>query len=313
MMPSEWGVVSSGWRVRRFGSRPALAALCVALFGACAVGTTSSTPVPAAGSLITMREGFVGPEAVRYDPDQDVYFVGNWGSDRNPGKADNDGYISRMRPDGTIENLRFIAGGTAGVTLHSPRGMYIVGDTLWAADFDAVRGFDRRTGKPLATVDFSKLDRGFLNDVAADATGAIYVTDTGKNKVYRVRGGPTEVVSDTALGGPNGITWDASNNRFLILPFGGSHTIHAWTPGTTTLVNALTDPSSKFDGIEVLAPGRVLASSQADSSLHLFVNGTGRPIIKVGGAPADIAVDTKRNRVAVPFVALNRVEIYQLP
>ena len=291
----------------------AIASAFVALLAGCAAGTSSSSPAPAAGTLITMREGFVGPEAVRYDPDQDVYFVGNWGSDRNPGKADNDGYISRMRPDGTIENLRFIAGGTNGVTLHSPRGMYIVGDTLWAADFDAVRGFDRHTGKPLATVDFSKLDNGFLNDVAADATGAIYVTDTGKNKVYRVRGGPTLVVSDSALGGPNGITWDASNNRFLILPFNGSHTIQAWTPGTTTLVPALTDPASKFDGIEVLSGGRVLASSQADSSLHLFVNGTGRSFIKVGGPPADIAIDTKRNRVAVPIVAMNRVEIYQLP
>ena len=30
-------------------------------------------------------------------------------------------------------------------------------------------------------------------------------------------------------------------------------------------------------------------------------------------APADIGVDTKRNRVAVPFVARNLVEIWQLP
>jgi sugar lactone lactonase YvrE len=293
--------------------RPAATLAGVLLLGACAAGTTSSAPAPAAGTLVTMREGFVGPEAVRYDADQDVYFVASWGGDRNPGKADNDGFISRMRPDGTVENLRFIAGGSGGVTLHSPRGMYIVGDTLWAADFDAVRGFDRRTGKVLATVDFSSIDRGFLNDLAADATGAIYVTDTGRNKLYRVRGGPTLVVSDSALGSPNGITWDARNARFLILPFGGSHTINAWTPGTTTLVPALTDAASKFDGIEVLASGSVLASSQADTSLHLFVNTTGRPIIKVGGPPADIAIDTKRNRVAVPIVALNRVEIYQLP
>jgi hypothetical protein len=31
------------------------------------------------------------------------------------------------------------------------------------------------------------------------------------------------------------------------------------------------------------------------------------------GPPADIAVDTKRHRVAVPVVALNHVEIYELP
>jgi hypothetical protein len=70
---------------------------------------------------------------------------------------------------------------------------------------------------------------------------------------------------------------------------------------------------SKFDGVEVLSGGRVLVASQGDSSLHLFTGGTGHPIIRTGGAPADIAVDTKRNRVAVPFVDRNLVEIWQLP
>jgi hypothetical protein len=40
---------------------------------------------------------------------------------------------------------------------------------------------------------------------------------------------------------------------------------------------------------------------------------TGRRIIETGGDPADIAVETKRDRVAVPFVARNLVEIWQLP
>jgi hypothetical protein len=298
----------------------ALLASCVVLLPACATspGISSASSTPSASAAvgvvpIAVREGFVAPEAVRYDADQDVYFVANWGGDGNPGKADNDGFISRMRPDGTVENMRFIAGGTSGVTLHSPRGMTIVGDTLWAADFDAVRGFDRRTGAVLATVDFSSLDRGFLNDLAADADGAVYVTDTGKNKVYRVRGGPTLVLNDSLLGAPNGITWDAANKRFLILPFGGGHTIHGWTPGTTTMVDVGTSPGAKFDGIEVLSGGRLLVSSQADTSLHLFEGGSGRPIIHVGGPPADIGVDTRRNRVAVPIVAMNRVEIWALP
>jgi hypothetical protein len=276
-------------------------------------GTPAATGAAASSGPIAVREGFVAPEAVRYDPDQDVYFVANWGGDGNPGKADNNGFISRMRPDGTVENPRFIAGGNGGVTLHSPRGMYIVGDTLWAADFDAVRGFDRRTGAPLASVDFSSLDRGFLNDIAADATGALYITDTGKNKLYRVRGGPTLVVSDSALGSPNGITWDAANARFLILPYGGAHAVRAWTPGTTTLSDVGTSSGAKFDGIEVLPGGRMLVSSQADSSIHLFANGVGRAIIHAGGPPADIGVDTRRNRVAVPIVSMNRVEIWALP
>jgi sugar lactone lactonase YvrE len=297
-------------------------AAAAASLGACASGTTASrSAVTTAGGAVAtttnvkpffVRDGFVAPEAVRYDPDQDVYFVGNWG----PGSAsatDNNGYISRMKPDGQIETLKFIAGGTNGVVLHAPRGMYIVGDTLWVADADAVRGFDRRTGAKLVSVDFSGLDRGFLNDVAADATGTVYVTDTGRNKLYKVQGGPTLVVADSALGSPNGITWDAANKRFIIVPFGGAHSLRAWVPGTTTLTDIGTSTGAKWDGVEVLPGGRVLASSQADSSIHIFEGTTGHAIIHTQGGPADIAVDTKRNRVAVPVVALNHVEIYQLP
>jgi len=295
-----------------------------ASLAACASGTTTSrsavTTAGTAGATTTnvkpffVRDGFVAPEAVRYDPDQDVYFVGNWGTG-SASATDNNGYISRMRPDGQIETLKFIAGGTNGVVLHAPRGMYIVGDTLWVADADAVRGFDRKTGAKLANVDFSALDRGFLNDVAADATGTVYVTDTGRNKLYKVQGegGPTLVVSDSALGSPNGITWDGANRRFIIVPFGGAHSLRAWVPGTTTLSDISTSTGAKWDGVEVLPGGRILASSQADSSIHIFDGATGHAIIHTQGGPADIAVDTKRNRVAVPVVALNHVEIYQLP
>jgi sugar lactone lactonase YvrE len=283
------------------------AALAACATGASTAGTTTTSIRP-----FFVRTGFVAPEAVRYDPDQDIYFVGNWGTG-SASATDNNGYISRMKPDGQIENMRFIAGGTNGVVLHAPRGMFIVGDTLWVADADAVRGFHRRTGAKLANVDFSGLDRGFLNDVAADATGTVYVTDTGRNKLYKVTGGPTLVVADSMLGGPNGITWDAANNRFIIVPYGGAHAIRAWVPGTTTLTDVGTSTGAKFDGVEVLPGGRVLVASQADTSLHLFSAGSGHTIIHTIGPPADIAVDTKRNRVAVPVVALNHVEIYELP
>jgi len=191
--------------------------------------------------------------------------------------------------------------------------MYIVGDTLWVADEDAVRGFNRRTGAPLFTADFSTYKLGFLNDVAAGTDGE-YVTDTGTNTIYRIAGGHVTVgIKDTALNGPNGITWDAANGRFIVVPYGGDSVIRAWTPGSTTLGIAGIGASDKYDGVEILPGGRTLVSSQGDSSLHVFSGLTGTAIIKTGGAPADIAVDTKRNRVAVPFVDRNLVEIWQLP
>ena len=70
---------------------------------------------------------------------------------------------------------------------------------------------------------------------------------------------------------------------------------------------------AKFDGIEVLSGGRLLVSSQADTSIHLFEGATGRSIFKVGGPPADIGVDTRRNRVAIPQPLRGVVTVWNLP
>jgi SMP-30/Gluconolactonase/LRE-like region len=283
----------------------------LALLAACA-SAPAVPPVTEPTRLATV-DGFVQPEAVRYDPQQDVYFVANFGEGA-PGVRDTNGFISRMRPDGTIESLRWIAGKSNGVTLHAPLGMTIVGDTLWVVDAGAVRGFDRRTGAPLRTVDLTGLDVGFLNDIAAGPDGTLYVTDTPKDRVYRVRGDAAIAIGDSALGRPNGITWDAAGRRFIVVSYGGTHAIRSWTPEAANLTEIGTSSAgARFDGVEVLPGGRVLVASQADSSLHLFENGTGRAIAKISGPPADIAVDTRRNRVAVPIIRLNRVELWQLP
>jgi hypothetical protein len=67
-----------------------------------------------------------------------------------------------------------------------------------------------------------------------------------------------------------------------------------------------------FDGIE-FANGRVVVASQADSSLHVVTGETTHLLVHVPGRPADIGLDTRRNRVAVPYIALDRVDIWQLP
>ena len=91
-----------------------------------------------------LREGLARPESARWDPDQQVWFISNINGMQ---AKDDNGYISRVGKDWRMEKLRFIAGGSGGVTLHAPKGMAIAGDTLWVTDLDAVRGFqppDRR-------------------------------------------------------------------------------------------------------------------------------------------------------------------------
>jgi hypothetical protein len=57
----------------------------------------------------------------------------------------------------------------------------------------------------------------------------------------------------------------------------------------------------------------LLIASQTDSALHVRDAAGSRPVVRVAGAPADIGIDTRRNRVAVPYIDLDRVDIWQLP
>jgi len=259
--------------------------------------------------IVTTIEGFQGPEAVRYDPDQDHYFVSNF---NGPGvERDANGFISKVSPEGSIDVLRFMVG-TENNPMHAPRGMYITGDTLWAADADGIHGFNRMTGDQIAFIDFTSFEPGFLNDVVQGADGALYVTDTGNSAVYKIENGTPSAVVDSLPYPPNGITID-SGDRLILAPWDGGLTFYNLTdedPGYTDYINA--ENGGNFDGIEFVN-GRMLAASQIDSSLHVLREGEDHIAIHVPGRPADIGLDTKRRQVAVPYIDLNRIDIWQLP
>jgi DNA-binding beta-propeller fold protein YncE len=255
--------------------------------------------------------GFSGPEAVRYDPDGDVWFVSNFNG--SGGDRDANGFISRVSAEtGVIEDLRF-AVGTAERPLHAPRGMNIVGDTLWVADADGIHGFNRVSGASVAFVDLSSFEPGFLNDVAVGPAGALYVTDTGKSSVYRVVGREASLaLSDSLLGNPNGITWDEGRQVMILVPWDAGFRINTWKTGESAQGFGPETTPGRMDGIEPI-DGRLLVASQSDSTILLLDGSASRPVIRVSGRPADIGLDTRRRRVAVPYIALDRVDIWQLP
>jgi hypothetical protein len=96
-----------------------------------------------------------------------------------------------------------------------------------------------------------------------------------------------------------------------VVPFMGK-TIVAWAPGSKQ-VTALGTTKGQLDGVEMLGGGRVLFTSWADSSLDVLDNGTVTTVSTGLPSPADIGVDTKRGRVAIPLLLENRVEFRQLP
>jgi hypothetical protein len=267
---------------------------------------------------IVTATGFNNPESVRYDPDLNLWFVANMNG--NPTARDNNGYISRIKSDGSTDSLKFIQGGKGGVTLNAPKGMAIVGDTLWVADLDAARAFNKRTGAPVATVSLAKRAK-FLNDMTVGPDG-IYMTDSGlegpkldhkgPDQIFKIAGRKATVVLTLKnLAAPNGITWDSASSRFVIAPF-GAPTVVTWAPGDSA-PTPLAEGKGQFDGIEPLGNQRYLLTSWTDSTLNLVANGQ---ITRLAGeipSPADIGFDRKRGRVAVPELMEGRIVFLDLP
>jgi sugar lactone lactonase YvrE len=219
----------------------------------------------------------------------------------------------------------FVQGGKGGVTLNAPKGMAIVGDTLWVADIDAVRAFNKRTGAVIANIDLRAMKAQFLNDVAAGPDGSIYITDTGikfddkgamshpgQDQIFKITGRKPSVAikSDSALKNPNGIAWDGANGRFVLGPF-NDKVVAAWKDGDSTVTPIATGPGG-YDGVEVLSDGRILVTSWADSSVHAIANGAIAKVVANVEAPADIGIDTKRNVLAVPRFTAGRVEYFTI-
>jgi sugar lactone lactonase YvrE len=292
-------------------------ALCGALAVLCACGGKEKQGAETSGGQpvkVASVDGFQTPESVMWDSTQDVYFVSNING--LPNAKDGNGYISVVEPTGTLRDSAFMKG------LNAPKGMAVVGDTLWVSDIDVVRAYNTRTGAPIATVQVP--GAVFLNDVAAAPDGSIYITDTairfgtsgvehvGSDQVFRIA--PDRKVSvalkNDTLGRPNGIAWDGANQRFIVVPF-GTGTLWAWKPRETRITAIGTGPG-QFDGVE-LVHGAIWVSSWADSSVYRYQNGEGTNLIKGVPSPADIGYDAKRNRVLIPIFMGNRVEIWELP
>jgi sugar lactone lactonase YvrE len=316
---------------RRFASTLiAVAALAPLL--ACARERRNEPPgAPRAGEVpsdvprLGIVQGLHGPESVRYDAAQDVYFVSNmlgFGSIK-----DGNGYIVRIAAGDLTRADVLVQGGRDGVVLDAPKGMAIQGDTLWTADIDVVRGFHRLDGAPLGVIDLRGHGAQLLNDVAIGPDGALYITDTGiamtpkgvlhpgGDRVFRVA--PDRAVSVVAegnvLGRPNGITWDAKGRRWIVVNFDPFQSeVYVLTPGDTAR-RVLQRGLGQFDGVEALADGRLIYTAWSDSSLHLLADGRDTRIIRGLFMPADIGVDTRRHRVAIPVAGRDQVEVYALP
>jgi hypothetical protein len=270
-------------------------------------------------------DGFYGPEAARYDAEQDAWFVSNM---LGPGSAhDGKGYIVRLEGSSVGTASMWAISGRNGVHLDAPKGIAFQGDTLWTADIDVVRGFNKRTGAPVGEIDFRPYGAVLLNDLAVGPDGTMYITDTGiqmtdigvlypgGDKIFVVSPGRkiSVLTQGPQLKRPNGVVWDPASQQWAVVAFDPFDS-ELYVPGRgDAKPQVLAHGKGRFDGLQSLGDGRFLVSGWSDSALMVIGNGQKVRIVRDLTSPAAIGVDMKRHLVAIPEAIMGRVSFWELP
>jgi sugar lactone lactonase YvrE len=249
------------------------------------------------------------PESVAVGPDG-AWYVSSFGKFDVKG----DGAIFRIDPDkGTRE---VFAGG-----LDDPCGVIFAGGTLWVADRTGVYRVTRgKVERVFAEKQFPR-PLHFLNDLATDASGKLYVSDTGDSTagghgaIFLLRAGkrPTVLIgSDTATGAAsaNGLFRGGGDTLYVVGYHSGTLSITDGHGSWKTLATGLGSP----DGIESAAANAFYISDNVGGDLFRVPRAGGSPAKLASGlqAPADLVVDRERGLLLVPENAGNRLSVYRL-
>jgi sugar lactone lactonase YvrE len=185
------------------------------------------------------------PESVLYELIENVLFVSSIVG--KPDEKDGQGFVSKVSPaNGSILELNWVVG------LNAPKGMGVSSDNskLYVSDINDLVEIDIASGQIINR--HSAPESAFLNDVASDKRGNIFVSDTGTNTTYKLENNNTALrkwLQTPELNGPNGLYIDNSENKLVVASRSGSLSLVDLQNKTITKLGAQV-PVGSLDGIE---------------------------------------------------------------
>ncbi|NNC38289.1 MAG: hypothetical protein HKO02_12590 [Hyphomonadaceae bacterium] len=205
-----------------------------------------------------LDKGLCEPETIIHDTQTNQLIVSNiCGFKRN-----GEGYLSILNMDGTLKTTRWIDG------FNAPAGMAILGRSLYVTDLDRVQLINIDTGKVTDKLGpFS--DAKAFNDLAVDSDGTVYVSDSARHKVIKIKGGVAAAYPNDEASFPfaNGLHLD--RNTLYV----GSDKIYSIDLKTSKINNIRHDGLSDIDGIEPDGRGGLTVSIVGGDVWHLPKSG----------------------------------------
>ena len=243
------------------------------------------------------------PESAVYDPARECIYVSNYDG-YNRGAAGKQS-ISKISLDGKIEDPDWITG------LTNPTGLAIAWDTLYAVCRSSLVKIALGSRKIAGQVFFPR--PAVPNDVAIAKDGAIYVSDTFKNCIYRIdAAGCEEWLTAPELALVNGICFLGDT---LIAGGGQEPALYAIDPAAKRIRTIARWRSGGIDGIEPDGRGNVLVALGDGELFRVSPSGEASKVIDTTGPGlqlGDITYVPERGLLVVPRVYYGSVAAYQM-
>ncbi|MEJ2356357.1 MAG: SBBP repeat-containing protein [candidate division WOR-3 bacterium] len=247
------------------------------------------------------------PESAVFDPLTKSYFVSNFGN----------GTIIQI--DSTDKKTFFKKG------LSKPLGILMYKNILYVVDNPkAVRGFDITDGSTKLEIEIK--EASFINDIASDGSGFLYVTGSTTATIYKI-----DIDSQSyspfikTKGGPNGITYDKSNNRLLVCYFSEKATIDEISLEDSTISTLIRTEFTNLDGITLdeegycyiseWGPGSFESGYTKQGKIYKYDNSFKKEpelISNIHHGPADIYFNKYKNELVIPSLLADTVEFISL-
>jgi hypothetical protein len=255
---------------------------------------------------------FKNPESTYYDEKLDILFVSNM--PKGPMDKSGSGYIATLSTAGELLSDKWFTG------LNAPKGMISDGKTLWVSDINEVVSIDIKTQKIInkVLIPGSK----FLNDLALDHNGAIFVSDLLTGIIHVVQKKSQKVfINNEKLENPNGLYYH--NGHLYVAAWGSEinqNDFSTKTKGKLLKINLknrkiteITKPLGNLDGLERISDGSFVVSDWMNGSIYqIKESGEVNTIYQAVKGSADIGHIKKLNLITIPMMLEGNVQAIQL-